>query len=218
MAKNKSLKDDKEKVDQIPEAIEGAFIVVLAQNALLLSKPVTEIGQGVHLGFYHVVVIAIALVNFFNVAANWLSVRKVNYTRGHLFWDIITLAIFFILTQLLTDSYQANIKSNLPYALVVTSIFYLFMSVVYVIWNKIEIRNLKKSALNSPEKNNSIKLYTKANVRNYISITVAILLGTASFFAEYNWVVPLAFFIWLINWILVMGYYIGEHKLWSQES
>lgn len=211
MTKNKTPKGNQENgIGQIPEAIEGAFVVVLAQNALLLSRPITEIGQGVKLNFFQIVIIAVALINFFNIAANWLSVRKANYTQGHLFWDIITLATFLMFTQLLTDSYQTAIEGNLPHALKLTGVCYFLINIVYVVWNKIEIRNISASKIYSQENVNTVKTLNNANIGNYISMVFAIILAISSTFTDTIWVVQISFLLWVINWILMMIYYMAS--------
>ena len=99
---------------QIPDAIEGAYIVLLAQNAYLISKPIFELGRSDTEVFFHVTIIAIALINFFNIAAGWLSDRLIIYTSTNLFWDIVSLATFFILVQALLDTYN-NDYNNIYY-------------------------------------------------------------------------------------------------------
>jgi hypothetical protein len=201
------------KLEHIPEAIEGAFIAVLAQTAFLMSKPLMEVGQNGQITIYQLLIIGISLINFFNIAANWLSVRNVVYTRGHLFWDIITLAVFFVLSQTLYDSYISE-KANIPFILLITSIFYVLISIVYIIWNNIEIENLKKSKSKNTNKFEG-SLLKKANVRNYISLVIAVFLGGISIFISINWILLVAYAVWLLNWLYVIGYYIGDQRFWK---
>ena len=217
MAENKTEYHDKPDkiVQQIPEAIEGAFIVILAQNAILFSKPIIEIEQGARLQIFHIIVLAICIVNFFNIAANWLSARKVKkYTPGHLFWDIITLVIFFLLAELLTDSYTKANDESLGHIFIITSIFYLLLGLVYIIWNKIDIKNLQETGKKSPESTKLIFIHKKSNIRNFISILFAVGLGVVSFFTKHLLLVSVVFVLWFINWVFVMTFYISEHNLW----
>ena len=200
--------------NQIPEAIEGAFVVVLGQNALMLSKPLTEIGKGEPFIFFRFVIISIALITFFNIAANWLSIRKVDYTHQHLFWDIITLALFFIFTQLINDIYEHNTDLGLRYILMITSASYLLLGVLYVVWNNIEIGNLR-------ERTNSHlridKLETKrlinANKWNVLSVPISIALGFSARLFGVNIITIAIFCSWFGLWITMMIIYIKGYKL-----
>lgn len=189
---------------QIPDAIEGAYIVLLAQNAFLISKPILEIGRGNQILILQVIIILISLTNFFNIAAGWLSDRLIIYTSTNLFWDIVSLAIFFVLVQSLLDTYNYNF-SNIYYILTLTSVMYTLISIVNITWNNIEMRNSKQTQ--SSQSSNFAKLLKQANLLNFISLFFAALMGIVSISFHNEWLSVIAFALWFANWLFVIVYY-----------
>lgn len=214
MIKNKkNLKHSVVVLQEVPDAIEGAYIVILAQNVLLISKPLTDIGNGGQLKLFHIIIILIALVNFFNISANWLSVRKVTYTQSHLFWDILTIAIFFVFAQLLTDISHSFENNTLPYVLLMTGIFYTLTNIVYIIWNKAEIINFQKRITTNDEY--TIESLKKSNILNYFTIVINIQLGISLFYQGHLWVIITNFSIWMVAWVILMVFYISKQRFLS---
>jgi uncharacterized membrane protein YcjF (UPF0283 family) len=134
----------------------------------------------------------------------WLSDRLISYTSTNLFWDIVSLATFFVLVQALLDTYN-NGYINIYYVLVITSIIYILLSVINIVWNNIEIRNLEDSR--SQKSKAFKKVLQRANILNYIALFFAFLLGLASLNPSYKWLPLGAFVLWSANWLFVIVYY-----------
>jgi hypothetical protein len=211
--------DRKSKESRIPDAMEGAFLAVLAQNAYLISKPLADLGKGANFQIVHGMIIIISIINFFNIAANWISTRQifrseVKYSRTHLFWDVLTLALFAVLTQTLIDINSDCFTSNISFILSVTGVCYLLMNFLFFVWNRIEIQNQKR--VNSKDAIESVNLLKKANIRNLVSafFATAMIMVTIIFDNDSAYTVVFAF--WLLNWVLVIYYYVSQNRLMSE--
>ena len=205
---------NKEKA-KIPEALQGAFIVVLGQNALLLSKPIFEFGKTLELSMISLLIVFISLINLFNIAANWISSyevgqSEVSYGTSHLFWDILILAIFFVFTQGMSDYLKNELIPNISSIAVIIGTLYLILNLLYYFWNIAEIRNQIK---NTPQKQ-TIKTLKKANIRNIISFALALLLLLSGLIGL-PILINISFLFWVLNWVFVIVAYLSQNKLFG---
>ncbi len=206
---------------KMPSAIEGAYVVLLGQNALLFSKPIKSIVTGTTLSGVHIIICLIAIISFFNVAANWVSSLEidhdpVDYKSSHLFWDIAILGILFSTTQTLIELCGKNFTISISNAIIVTSVFYTLLCIIYIIWNKIEIRERNNRDLNKP--NSKIHILETANITNTINIIISVFLFTLPFFSKDTTVLYFAFTLWTIVWFYVMIVFVNGNTLFQNKQ
>lgn len=205
---------------KMPSAIEGAYVVLLGQNALLFSKPIKSIVTGTTLSGVHIVICLIAIISFFNVAANWVSSLEidhdpVDYKSSHLFWDIAILGILFSTTQTLIELCGESFTISLSNAIIITSVFYTLLCFIYIIWNRIEIRERNNRELK--DSNNKIHVLETANITNTINIIISIFLLTLPFFSKDTTVLYGAFTLWTIVWFYVMIIFVNGNTLFQNK-
>lgn len=77
--------------DKLSGAIEAAFLLVIAQNTILLSKPVISVAIIQTITASHIILFLIPLVNIMNVFANWITARiyKSSYDTSMLLEDVL---------------------------------------------------------------------------------------------------------------------------------
>ena len=118
--------------------LEAAFVIIIGQNALLASKPVVSFLSN-NLGFLDFIIfILIAIINTLNIVANWISSKKTEgyYTAKLFFWDIITLAVFSVFTQIVTDCFIENILLfSIKKVIFIFALSYIIIYLMYAIWN-----------------------------------------------------------------------------------
>lgn len=205
---------------KIPSAIEGAFVVLLGQNAILFSLPIKSIVSSTTITGTHVVVALIALVSFFNVAANWVSSIEidhdpVDYKSSHLFWDIAILGILFSNTQTLIQLCGDNFLIKLDHALIVTASFYAILCFIYIVWNNIEINERRKVADSSGR---VITVLETANITNIVNLIIATFMICLPIFSADNRALYVSFCLWFIVWLYVMYIFISGNTLFKAKE
>jgi|GEM_PF-4951376 len=194
---------DNNKKGTLPEALQGAFILVFGYQASVLSQPISDLSLG-NFHWFHILFIFIILVNLFNVIANWVSAqyigkKEVNYKFNHLFWDLVTLAIFFIFSDVIKG------ELNINYCAIVIGVQYILLHIVYIVWNNIEIGNQRK--LEQPD-GEIISILRRANIGNIVAFPFAIFLLISGVICCPNFVVWIAFTLWIVVWIWITIEYI----------
>jgi hypothetical protein len=193
----------------LPEALQGAFIIVFGYQTTVLSQPISALSSGDFHWFY-ILFIFIILTNLFNVIANWISAqyigkKEINYKFNHLFWDLVTLAIFFVFSDVLKEEIL-----DVRYCAIVIGVQYLLLHIVYIVWNFIEIGNQNKS-----EQPDIIILSAlrKANIGNLIALPFAIFLFVCGIINCCNYIIGIAFILWIIIWIWIIVTFVKGHGL-----
>ncbi len=209
------------KNNEMPSAIEGAYVVLLGQNAILFSLPIRNIVEGATLRVPHVVIGIIALITFFNVAANWVSGMEIDhdpveYKSSHLFWDIGILGMLFSKTQILIQLCGNNFVITFKAALIVTASFYIFLCLIYIVWNNIEIDERMKRDIISSE--NKVSVLKTANITNIVNVIIAIFMLLLSIFTNNNQALYVAFALWFVVWLYVMYIFISGNTLFKAKT
>lgn len=123
--------------------VEGAFVVMIGQNALLVSKPFISLFMG-NMGIVpFLLLIAIGVINTINIIFVWLSSKEnaEQYSAKYFVWDVITLVLLFSLAQICIDAFEDGIfKINIRDVILVFSIVYIIIYFGYVFWNLEEIQ------------------------------------------------------------------------------
>ena len=204
------------KNNQMSSAVEGAYVVLLGQNAILFSLPIKSIVEGAALTGCHIVIGLIAIITFFNVAANWVSGMEidhdpVNYKSSHLFWDIGILGILFLKTQTLIQLCGDNFVITFEAALIVTASCYILLCLIYIVWNSIEIDERKKREAVDSE--NIISVLETANITNTVNMIIALLMLLLTIITNNHKALYVAFALWFIIWLYVMYIFISGNTL-----
>ncbi|MFH2065651.1 MAG: hypothetical protein ABIK15_10680 [Pseudomonadota bacterium] len=203
---------------KLPSAVEGAYVVLLGQNALLFSNPVKSLVKGDPITGVHVVIALIAVITFFNVAANWVSSLEIDhspvaYKASHLFWDITILGILFTTTQTLIELCGKDFSISLKDSIIVTNIFYLTLCAIYIVWNVIEIKDRKHTG--SEHSKSKIPVLETANVTNILNIIISIFLITIAMISIDKKVLYIAFTLWSTVWAYVMYIFVKGNTLFA---
>ncbi len=123
--------------------IDGAFIVIVGQNALLLSKPILSFCKNNLAILPFLAFLFIGIVNTINIVFIWLSSKENenNYSSKYFVWDVITIVLLFTFTQICLDSFvDFNLTVNIKWILLVFAIVYLIIYIGYIFWNIEEVR------------------------------------------------------------------------------
>jgi hypothetical protein len=203
-----TLNNDNKK-GTIPEALQGAFILVFGYHAAILNQPISALSKG-NFQWSYILLIFMVLINLFNVIANWISAqyigkKEINYKFNHLFWDLVTLAIFFIFSDVIKEK-----MLDIKYCAIVIGEQYILLHIVYIGWNYIEISNQRK--LQQPDYI-IISILKKANIGNIIALPFAIFLLISSIINCCDFVVWIAFVLWIVAWVWIIILYIKENSL-----
>lgn len=182
--------------------VEGAFVFVIGQNAFLMSKPIVSFMAN-KIGVIELIIfIAIGIINTLNIIANWMSSNKTEdyYTSALFFWDIITLAIFCVFTQVISCSFDNDtLLVGIDKVIFVFSILYVLIYLTFAIWN---FTNYKCTPNNKQER----QLMSTAILGNILTIcaliVACIICLTGSYFKQ-----VVTFFIEFIILMIVLVYY-----------
>lgn len=195
---------------KMPEAFDAAFIAVLAQNAYLFCKPINFLIQNHNYIFFDTIIISISIINLFNITSNWIVSRgiKNRYTNRLIFWDVLILSIYFIITQSLIDLYGSKLLLNENNVLVFIGISYSALGILYIIWNK----NQNEQTTTSPS-NAIIRITKKANIENISSISCTVVFTLMAIFIPYDhFFTHLLFVVWLLIWGFIFVSFIYDLK------
>jgi len=202
---------------ELPGALEGAFAVVLAQSALLISLPMISIADTSSFTFEHFLILAIAIVTFFNVAANWVSSREIDrdpidYNSSHLFWDIAILGVLFVSTQVIIGLCGDDFSIDADSVLAVTSVSYILLSAFYVTWNLVEIK--RRRELKKTKTTPRITVLITANVTNILTGLLSIALFASVAFYPNTFLQTLIMIAWFFAWIFICIKFISDNSLY----
>ncbi len=188
------------------------------QCALLLSKPIVDLFGTGSFGLSHFAIFCIALVNFLNIAANWVSSiaigrSEVKYESYHLFWDILILSIFFVLNQSLIDICGPNFSITGASAIAVATALYVIVCLFYYVWNRIERRRLLRTE--SELRDATIELSKRAGRRNMLTIAASIALFSISRSPVPEPWMYVSLTLWVAIWLYVMFKFAVEFELFG---
>jgi len=115
--------------------MDGISVALLAQNAILLSKPLQALASGNADYLMHLLVILFALINFINIAVDWILTKKVgnSYSYSLMFWDVIIAGIYFTFTQTAIGIYDQGISMSA--ILIIIALNYMILNMLYFCWN-----------------------------------------------------------------------------------
>lgn len=176
----------------LSSALEGAFAVVLGQNALLLARVLYEIL--IHqISQDTIIILLFCIINISAVAANWVSCRQKGNDTTDLsfFLDIITLSVFFGVSYILNDNYIAMTKEKL---LLVISICYILIHFLFILWNVIMIK--QNFTCNY--------MLMKSNYKNLFAICLYILI----FMFRNHDIAYYLFLLTFLYWIYLIYFYL----------
>ena len=175
-------------------ALDGAFAVVLGQNALLLAKIIYDM-LVLQPTQDTIITLLFSLINISAIAVNWVSCKQKAENTSDLsfFLDIITLCLFFCVSYIFSENY---IQMSTLNSLLIISVFYCIIHFLFIFWNVIMMRsNIEYSFL-----------FMKSNYKNMFSIFIYVLIF---FLAYYN--LNMAFILFIINfiyWLYILIYYV----------
>jgi hypothetical protein len=197
----------------LPGAIEGAYVAIMGQNAFLASRYVADGINRADFRPIHLAMIVISGVNFFTISTNWIESLQSNqpeaeYTKAHLFWDVMVLALLFVLSQSLVELSGKNLHLAEAKVFMITGLAYAILSALYIAWNVVELNHQRGSK--TPHE---VRRIIYAIRLNCIAILLAATLATASFVAESQTLVRLLFTSWFVFWAYVVIHYISVNRL-----
>lgn len=182
---------------KISGIVEAAFLVVLAQNAMLLGKPIISLAQGELFFTSHFLIFSIPLINMSAIISNWLTCKiyEKEYNIVMLLEDVITLGVFYLQVYVLLELCKDKI---IPCKVIyyIISISYVIIFGLFIIWN---ISALKHTHNSRKRKNILI-----ANIQNIFSIALCLCIFLTNVFNKrtYTFLFYVLFIIfWFYIWI-----------------
>lgn len=173
-------------------ALEGAFAVVLGQNALLLARISYDLLTSL-VTKNTIIILLFCIINISAVAANWVSCRQKGnaVTDLSFFLDIITLSVFFGVSYILNEYYTDMTIENL---LFIISVFYSIIHVLFIMWNIVMIRQDVSCS----------RLLMKADYKNVFAICIYIFIFIFHklYFAFNLFVIMFAYWMYIICYYL----------------
>ena len=117
--------------------LEAAFLVLIAQNAILLAAPLISLLKGSPLTQIHLLLITLSLMNIMEIISNWnaCTIYQETYSYLMLIFDALTLATFYLETYIFTELCKDGELLELKPALVIVSVAYAFVYLLYILWN-----------------------------------------------------------------------------------
>lgn len=173
-------------------ALEGAFAVVLGQNALLLARILYEL-LTYPITKSMVVILLFSIINISAVATNWVSCRQRGNSTTDLsfFLDIMTLSAFFGVSYILNENFKNMTLENL---LLIISIFYCIIHILFILWNLIMIRQNVECSF----------LFMKSNYKNAFAVCIYIVI----FIFHDISIAYIIFELMFLYWIYILCYYL----------
>lgn len=165
-----SSKAEKNQTYKIPSSLEGAFAVIVAQNALLLSNPIINIALYNKIFISHFLIISFSLVNCFIVITNWAACKIFYKSNAVLFCnDIITLTLIATVTNVVSGMFAIDNKElfNQRFFFLLMGVYYILIHILYIWWNYTASYSLSKKERG---------IFKKQNIQNAVSIFLALLL------------------------------------------
>ncbi len=193
----KSQKKQRDEIYKLPPSLEGAFAVIVAQNALLLSKPITDIAIHCKIQFIDILVVSFALVNCFIVITNWAACKVFYYSNAVLFCnDIITLTLMATVTNIISGMFTdtQNIFNEKTFYLLI-GIYYILIHTLYIWWNYIVCKGLKREETG---------VFRKQNIQNTVSILIALILLITTSFTFYILISRIIYGLSVLFWFYML--------------
>lgn len=190
----------------VPGALEGVFAVILGQNAIIVANSISPTVFADGLSRLEFTQIGVALVTFFAVLFNWVIVRHlkyrdVSYTKANMLFDIFTAAVFGVQSQAILNSISSG-QSSSSYIFLVISISFTLVSVLNVLWNRVETKKIENA---TPSENSELQIENiKKNDRyNYVSIALLVSLAVCTVIGYPGWAF-FCFLAWLGQWAFII--------------
>lgn len=163
---------------KIPSSLEGAFAVIVAQNALLLSDPAIDFAKYGRVTVAHLIVMGFALINCFIVITNWAACKIFYKSNAVLFCnDIITLTLIASVTNVVSEMFAPEdaVAFNQRFFFLLLGAYYVLVHILYIWWNQI---------VGDGASLNEKKVFTNQNIQNIISISLAFILIATTLLAK----------------------------------
>lgn len=191
--------------------IDGAYGLVIAQNIFCFSRPIISYCYGnINASFFSAFIL-IAILNFSNLVANWISSRSTteDYSNKLLILDVLSLTIIAVFTQLITESFDSQnnyafILSGFLNTKSIFAIFYFLLYLSFLVWNVLADESIK--GLNHPKKKPRV-----FNGDNIIILLYCIELICVSVFEFFHLTVVANILFWIaiaFSFIIIIRYYI----------
>ena len=119
-------------------ALEGAYAVVLANYAIVIGKVIKDlIAFNRDFLFINIFVLLFLFINTTNVLIEWISLKKLGENPGIKVFveDLLTLVVFFIAAQVLSELYPLSSITNIYNISAIISIGTMVLFVLYLLWN-----------------------------------------------------------------------------------
>lgn len=173
-------------------ALEGAFAVVVGQNALLFARILYEL-LNFPIKKSIIVILLFSIINISAVAANWVSCRQRGDSTTDLsfFLDIITLSVFFGISYILNENYSKMTIENL---LLIISLFYGIIHILFIMWNVIMIKQDAEFSY----------VFMKSNYKNVFAVCIYIFIFI---FHDISIAYDI-FIIMFLYWIYIICFYV----------
>ena len=129
-----------EKQEKYSIIIDGAYGLVIAQNIVCFSRATISFCKGSIDTILFFSIILIAILNFSNLIANWISSRATSevYSNKLFVLDTLSLSIMAIFTQLIADSFDEKynfLLFDFKYQKSGFAFFYFILYISFFIWN-----------------------------------------------------------------------------------
>lgn len=191
--------------------IDGAYGLVIAQNIFCFSRPIISYCYGNINASFFCAFILIAILNFANLIANWISSRSTteNYSNRLLVLDVLSLIIIAVFTQLITDSFDS--QNNYTFILrdffntkSLFAIFYCLLYLSFLVWNVLADESIE--GLNRTKKRH--RFFNGGNI--IILIYCMVLVSVSVFeFSHFSAVANILFWVAIaFSFIIIIRYYI----------
>lgn len=182
----------KDQIYKIPSALEGAFAVIIAQNALLLSSPIINIALFNKVFVSHFLMISFALVNCFIVITNWAACKIFYKSNAVLFCnDIITLTLIATVTNVVSGMFAVDDKElfNQKFFYLLLGIYYILIHILYIWWNHVASKNTDHRGV-----------FKRQNRQNIASIFLAVLLLATTAMSDRIFLSQIVYSISVLFW------------------
>lgn len=153
-------------------ALEGAYAVVLANYAIVFGKAIKDlIAQSNAFLIVNIIVILFFIINTTNIIIEWISLKKLGENPGIKVFieDLLTLVIFFLIAQVLSELYPLDSTINIYNISLIISVSTILLFVLYLFWN-IDFYHILKTS------SNSVKKAIHALICNCITLFICIVL------------------------------------------
>lgn len=188
---------NKKKPYKVPSALEGAFAVVIAQNAVILSRPIIDFAKNNRITAIHYLIISFALVNCFIVITNWVTCKTYYRANAALFCnDIITLTVIATIANIISGMFDPDTGYfNERFFFLISAGYYIVVHILFLWWNTI-------ACVNTTKREQAV--FRKQNLQNLVSITLSSILILFSLFEAYPFLCYASYTICVLYWVYIL--------------